>query len=89
MLDSGAAGVFITRKLQVVVFQKLDPIILIDISIAGNYKICFGKKEAMFISIIQVGIPLGNIMFHVLPTNTPFLYCLQDIDCMKVKLDNI
>jgi hypothetical protein len=75
MLDSGAAGIFIVRKPQVVAFQKLDPIISIDISIAGNHKICFGKGEAVSIGIIQVSTPLGNIMFHVLPTNTPFLYC--------------
>jgi hypothetical protein len=89
MPDSKAAGIFITRKPQVVVFQKLDPIILINISIAGNYKIYFRKRKAIFIGIIQVSTPLGNIMFHVLPTNTLFLYCFQDINRMKVKLDNI
>jgi hypothetical protein len=89
ILDNGAAGVFITRKPQVVAFQKLDPIISIDISIAGNHKIRFGKGEAISISIIQIGTPLGNIMFYMLPTNTPFLYCLQDMDRIKVKLDNI
>jgi hypothetical protein len=76
MLDSGAAGVSITRKLQVVAFQKLDPIISINISITGNHKICFGEKKVMFIGTIQVSIPLGNITFHVLPTNILFLYCL-------------
>jgi hypothetical protein len=72
--DSGAAGVSITRKPQVVAFQNLDLIVSIDTSIAGNYKIRFGKGETMFIGIIQVSIPLGNIIFHVLLTNTPFLY---------------
>jgi hypothetical protein len=75
MLDNRAAGVFITRKPQVVIFQKLDPIVSIDISITGNHKIYFGKREAVFIGTIQVNIFLGNIMFYVLPTNTPFLYC--------------
>jgi hypothetical protein len=89
ILDSRAAGVFITRKPQVVAFQKLDPIILINIFITRNYKIRFGKKEVISISIIQVSTPLGNIIFYVLPTNTPFLYCFQDMDRIKVKLDNI
>jgi hypothetical protein len=75
MPDSGAAGVSTAGKPQVVALQKLDPIVSIDISIAGNHKIRFGKGEAMFIGIIQVSTPLGNIMFYVLPTNTPFLYC--------------
>jgi hypothetical protein len=87
--DNKAAGVFIAGKPQVITFQKLDLIVLIDIFITGNYKICFGKGEVMFISTIQVSTPLGNIMFHVLPTNTLFLYYLQDIDRIKVKLDNI
>jgi hypothetical protein len=89
MPDNGAAGVSIARKPQVIIFQKLDPIVSINISITGNHKICFGKGEVMFISTIQVNTPLGNIMFHVLPTNTLFLYYLQDINHMKVKLDNI
>jgi hypothetical protein len=76
MLDNGTAGVFITRKPQVVAFQKLDPIVSIDISITRNHKIRFGKKKAISIDTIQVSIPLGNITFHVLPTNTPFLYYL-------------
>jgi hypothetical protein len=89
MLDSGAAGVSIARKPQVIAFQKLDLIVSIDISIAGNHKIRFGKGEVMFISIIQVSTPLGNITFYVLPTNILFLYYFQNIDRMKVKLDNI
>jgi hypothetical protein len=43
----------------------------------------------MSIGIIQVSTPLDNITFYVLPTNTPFLYYLQNIDYIKVKLDNI
>jgi hypothetical protein len=76
MPDNRATGVSITRKPQVVALQKLDPIISIDISIARNHKIRFGKGEVVSIGIIQVSILLGNIMFHVLLTNTPFLYCL-------------
>jgi hypothetical protein len=52
MLDNGAAGVSTTRKPQVVTFQKLDPIVSINTSIVGNYKICFGKGEVMFIGTI-------------------------------------
>jgi hypothetical protein len=52
MLDNGAAGVFIARKPQVIILQKLDPIVSIDIFIAGNHKICFGKGEAVFINTI-------------------------------------
>jgi hypothetical protein len=75
ILDNRAAGVSTIRKPQVIAFQKLDPIISIDTSIAGNHKIRFRKGKAIFINIIQISIPLGNIMFYVLLTNTLFLYC--------------
>jgi hypothetical protein len=52
MLDSGAAGVSTTRKPQVIAFQKLDPIILINTSTIRNYKICFGKGEVVSIGTI-------------------------------------
>jgi hypothetical protein len=52
MPDSGAAGISIARKPQVIAFQKLDPIVSINTSIIGNHKICFGKGEVMSISII-------------------------------------
>jgi hypothetical protein len=89
MPDNRAAGVSITRKPQVIAFQKLDLIILINIFIIRNHKIRFGKKKVMFISTIQVGIPLNNITFHVLLTNILFLYYFQNINHIKVKLDNI
>jgi hypothetical protein len=89
MLNNGTARVFITRKPQVIILQKLDPTVSINTFTTGNHKICFGKEKTVSISIIQVSIPLGNITFHVLLTNTLFLYYLQDIDRMKVKLDNI
>jgi hypothetical protein len=76
MLDNRTAGVSIARKPQVIVLQKLDPIVLINISIAGNHKIRFGKKKIISIGIIQVSIPLGNITFYILPTNILFLYYL-------------
>jgi hypothetical protein len=52
MLDNGTAGVSITRKPQVIAFQKLDPTVSINISIIGNHKICFGKGKAISIGII-------------------------------------
>jgi hypothetical protein len=87
--DSRAVGISITRKPQVIIFQKLDPIVLINTSIVGNHKIRFGKGKAMSIGVIQVSTPLDNIMFYVFLTNTLFLYYFQDINRMKVKLDNI
>jgi hypothetical protein len=89
MPDSGAAGVSTAGLPQVTALSKLDPTILVDSSTAGNHRIKFGAGEALSLGTIQVDTQLGNITFHVLPTNTPFLFCLQDMDRMGVKLDNL
>jgi hypothetical protein len=89
ILDNRTAGISTISLPQVIALSKLDPTILVDNSIAGNYRIKFGAREALFLGTIQVNTQLGNIMFHMLPTNTPFLFCLQDIDRIGVKLDNL
>jgi hypothetical protein len=89
MLDNRIIRVSITRKPQIVIFQKPDPIILINIFISKNHKIRIRKKKVISIGIIQVSTLLDNIMFHVFLTNILFLYYFQDIDYIKVKLENI
>jgi hypothetical protein len=76
MLDNKATRVSIVSLLQVIALNKLDPIILVDSSIIRNYWIKFRAGEALFLGIIQVDTQLGNIMFHVFPINTSFLFCL-------------
>lgn len=56
---------------------------------AGAHKIRFSKGVAVSQGTIRVPTPLGLIEFHVVPANTPFLFCLQDMDAMGVKLDNL
>jgi hypothetical protein len=54
MLDNKAAGIFITSLSQVTILSKLDLIILINSSIAGNYRIKFRTGKVLFLGIIQV-----------------------------------
>ena len=89
MPDSGAAGVSTAGKPQVTALQRLDPTIQLDTSTAGQHNIRFGKGMATSLGTIQVSTPLGSIVFHVVPTNTPFLFCIQDMDRMGVILDNL
>jgi hypothetical protein len=74
MLDNKTAGVFITSLPQVIILSKLDPIILVDSFIVGKYRIKFKAGEVLFLRIIQINTQLGNIMFHVFPTNILFLF---------------
>ena len=55
---------------------------------AGQHIICFSKGTVIFFNIIRVQTPLGYITFHIIPTNTPFLLCIGDIDKLSVKLNN-
>jgi hypothetical protein len=73
----------------VIVLQKLDLLIKINTSITGLYQIKFGAREAVSIGIIYVTTPISNIPFHVLPINTLFLLCLQDINILGIQFDNI
>jgi hypothetical protein len=88
MPDSGAAGVSTAGELQFQALQKITSIQL-DVSTAGAHTIRFGKGYAVSTGTIQVPTPLGTITFHVIPLNTPFLLCLQDMDNMRVKFDNL
>jgi hypothetical protein len=54
MLDNKTAGVFIVSLPQVIALSKLDPIILVNSSTAGNYRIKFGAGEVLSLRTIQV-----------------------------------
>jgi hypothetical protein len=57
---------------------------------AGEYKIRFGKGDPVVLQgTVNVSTLLSTITFHVLPTNTPFLFCIKDIDNIGVELYNL
>jgi hypothetical protein len=86
--DTGAAGVSTVGEPQLRALQKIMDIQL-DKATAGQHTIRFGKGEATSLGTVDVPTPFGPITFHVVPANTPFLYCVQDMDRMEVKLDNL
>jgi hypothetical protein len=89
MPDSGAAGISSAGEQQVLALQKKDSSIQIDTSTAGSNTIRFGKGTAIVKGIVRVPTLLGTINFYVVLTNTPFLLCLQDMDAMGVRFDNL
>ena len=56
---------------------------------ASGNMIKFGKGTATVIGVIQVPTPIRVLTFHVVPTNMLFLLCLQDMDALKVRFDNL
>jgi hypothetical protein len=76
MPDSEAAGVFTAEQPQFTALQKLDLLLQINAITAGQHNICFSKGKALSQGTINVATPLGTITFHIVPANTPFLFCL-------------
>ncbi|KAI0991702.1 hypothetical protein K3495_g16485, partial [Podosphaera aphanis] len=89
MPDSGAAGVSTAGHPQFQALQKLMPSLQLDRSTAGEHNIRFGKGNAISIGTVLVPTIFGEILFHVVPANTPFLLCINDMDRLGIKFDNI
>lgn len=87
--DTGAAGVSTAGNPQFEALKRLKPMTKLDISTAGKHNIKFRKGTAKSIGTTLVNTPLGEILFHVVPENTPFLFCVQAMDHMGVYLDNL
>jgi hypothetical protein len=87
--DTGVAGVSTAGQTQLAALQKHIPLSL-DESTAGQHSIRFGKGLLMSsLGTIPVPTPFGTINFHLLPTDTPFLLCLKDMDELSIKFDNL
>jgi hypothetical protein len=90
MPDSGAAGVSTAGQPQFHALRNELPSVTLDESTAGNATIKFGSgSKISSIGTTTVPTPLGPMQFHVVPTDTPFLLCLQDMDRLGIKFDNL
>ncbi|KAF1357346.1 hypothetical protein EJ07DRAFT_128601, partial [Lizonia empirigonia] len=90
MPDTGAAGVSTAGRTQVAALQRKQPEVKIDESTAGRHRIRFGDNpECASLGDVTVATPFGPIKFAVMPTNTPFLLCLADMDHHGIYLNNI
>ena len=89
MPDTGAAGVSTAGKNQVQALQKVMDI-EVDTSTAGQHRVRFGDNpENASLGTVGVETPFGTINFQVVPTDTPFLFCLSDMDKHQVYLNNL
>ena len=89
MPDTGASGVSSVGEPQFRALCDIDPKVRLNTSRAGEQKIKFGDGDPKpSLGTTDVDTPIGTITFHVLPTNTPFLFCLKDMDAMGVELRN-
>jgi hypothetical protein len=57
---------------------------------AKEHKIRFEKGDPVALQgTVDVSTLFSTITFHVLPINTPFLFCIKNIDNISVELYNL
>jgi hypothetical protein len=62
----------------------------LDTSTAGRHHIRFGdNSDIRSLGTIGVNTPFGTVHFEVVPANTPFLFCLNDMDKHNVYFNNV
>ncbi|KAK2000863.1 hypothetical protein LX36DRAFT_571338, partial [Colletotrichum falcatum] len=73
------------HKQYLTLYRHLNIEITLDTSRAGEAGIRFSSGESFkSIGAIKVPTPLGKLTFHVITLDTPFLFCLKDIDRYNV-----
>lgn len=87
--DTGASGVSTGGLPQFQALQKLMPKLQLDTRSAGDHSIRFGQGDCESIGSVEVPLQFGPVVFHIVPANTPFLLCLQDMDRLRLRLDNL
>jgi hypothetical protein len=87
MLNSGTLGILIINEPQVKIFQYFDLIIKINRFYAGEYIIRFGIGNNKFLRIVNISIPIGNIIFYVIPVIILFLFYLEDMRKKNININ--
>lgn len=89
MPDTGAAKISTAGHSQFAALQRSHPVTL-DTTTAGQAEVRFGPGQPVAsLGTTTVPTPLGDLVFHVVPTPTPFLLCLQDMDSRGIMFDNL
>jgi Reverse transcriptase (RNA-dependent DNA polymerase) len=56
---------------------------------AGAVNVQFGIGSATSIGSVIVDMPIGQVEFHIVEADTPFLLCLKDMDRLGVYFNNL
>uniref|UniRef100_A0A8H7K3I9 Integrase catalytic domain-containing protein n=1 Tax=Bionectria ochroleuca TaxID=29856 RepID=A0A8H7K3I9_BIOOC len=86
--DTGAASISTAGANQTQALLRIRPDIQISES-ESKGRVRFGAGEPLEATgVVPVPTPIGDITFHVIPADTPFLMCIKDMDELGVYLDN-
>jgi hypothetical protein len=90
MIDTGAAGKSTAGHGQFLAYKQLfKSAIHIDKSKEGAVDATFGIGSTTSIGSVTISTPIGDIEFHVVQANTPFLLSLADMDKKGIMLNNL
>ena len=88
MIDTRVTQRSIAGEGQFLALQRIRDVKL-NKSRAGEAIIKFGIGQTSSLGIVDIKILVGQITFHVVLADVPFLFCLRDIDRLRVKFDNL
>ena len=88
MIDTGAAKRSTAGYGQFQALQR-DTGIQIDQSTKGKVNIQFGIGTTSSIGSVVIDTPIGQVEFHIVNADTPFLLSLADLDGLKVYFNNL
>lgn len=88
-IDTGAANRSTAGFAQFQALKRHINNLHIDKSTGGSVNVQFGIGKSSSIGSTAVSTPIGTVVFHVMPTNTPFLLSLADMDALGAHYNNI
>lgn len=74
---------------QLKALQKIISLVKLDKTIAESVNFIFEIRNTSSIDTVNLGTPIGIIIFHIIRINTPFLLCLTDIDKLGTYFNNL
>jgi hypothetical protein len=80
VIDIGVNKKSIASYSQFLALQQSSPSIELNTSTKGQVIVQFDIGSTSSIGTTNVHTPIGQITFHIVNANTPFLLCLIDID---------
>jgi len=91
VVDTGASKKSTAGYGQFRALQRSNPAmeLELDTSTKGQVTVQFGIGSTSSIGTANVHTPIGEVQFHIVDANTPFLLCLADMDKLQVYYNNI
>ncbi|KAI0994721.1 hypothetical protein K3495_g13460 [Podosphaera aphanis] len=88
MLDTGAANISTAGYGQAQAYMT-EFNAKMDTTSAGSLRAHFGFGTSSSIGTLNVASPIGQIIFHVIEADTPFLLYLQDMNKLGIYFSNL